>query len=157
MAQLIDLTGKRFGKLVAIRRFDTERKNVYWLCRCDCGNEKAVAGQDLRRGLTRTCGTCGKFKPFVLSFFEYRNMEFSAARRGIIWDLNRKQASRIVSNPCHYCGTESDPRGLGRVDNREGYVLSNVVSCCDRCSSARDAIGPEPFEEWIAQIRTSLR
>lgn len=27
-----------------------------WLCRCDCGREKAVAGPDLKRGHTKTCG-----------------------------------------------------------------------------------------------------
>ena len=27
-----------------------------WVCKCDCGNTKIICGNNLRRGLTRTCG-----------------------------------------------------------------------------------------------------
>lgn len=55
---LIDLTGKRFGKLVVIRRADTVSAagQPYWFVRCDCGTEKDVQGMSLRRGATRSCG-----------------------------------------------------------------------------------------------------
>jgi len=29
-----------------------------WQCRCECGREKVVAGTDLRRGKTVSCGVC---------------------------------------------------------------------------------------------------
>ena len=44
--------GERFSRLVAVE-FLGERK---WLCRCDCGNEAAVIGSNLRSGRTRSCG-----------------------------------------------------------------------------------------------------
>ena len=57
MGKLKDLTGQRFGKLVAIR---PTRKNkcrqVYWLCKCDCGNEVEVLGVSLTSGQTKSCG-----------------------------------------------------------------------------------------------------
>lgn len=36
-----DLTGQKFNKLTVIKfsHFD-KKKNSYWLCKCDCGNEK---------------------------------------------------------------------------------------------------------------------
>jgi hypothetical protein len=46
---VVDLTGQRFGRLVAIR--SVGRKfggNTYWLCRCDCGAEKEIRGSALR-------------------------------------------------------------------------------------------------------------
>lgn len=53
-----DLTGKRFGKLIAIKR--TERKSAkkgyYWLCKCDCGNYKEATVTHLNGGNTRSCG-----------------------------------------------------------------------------------------------------
>ena len=61
MAELIDLTGKRFGKLTvisknAVRRTKGGQRITTWLCQCDCGNTTIVDGQKLRRGHTTSCG-----------------------------------------------------------------------------------------------------
>jgi len=53
---MIDLTGQRFGRLSVIRRDDSRKNAAYWLCRCDCGNEKVVQGCHLRSGATVSCG-----------------------------------------------------------------------------------------------------
>lgn len=58
MSKMIDLTGQRFGRLIAIKR-STEsgtNKGVYWLCHCDCGKEKYIRGADLRDGSVKSCG-----------------------------------------------------------------------------------------------------
>ena len=61
MKNFIDMTGKRFGRLVVLEREFKERdKRVYWRCLCDCGNEKAVRGSDLRNGHTQSCGCLHK-------------------------------------------------------------------------------------------------
>jgi hypothetical protein len=53
----LDLTGERFGRLVAIKRAEP---NYYgrsrWFVRCDCGVEKVVAQSELRRGDLVSCG-----------------------------------------------------------------------------------------------------
>lgn len=52
-----NLTGKRFGKLVASKCVGKDRhNNAVWLCRCDCGREKTVASRSLVSGNTRSCG-----------------------------------------------------------------------------------------------------
>lgn len=48
----IDLTGKRFGKLTAIKYVGNDR----WLCKCDCGNETEVLSMNLRSAHTKSCG-----------------------------------------------------------------------------------------------------
>lgn len=60
-ARLIEMQGKRFGKLIVLERADnyiTPSGNVFsqWLCRCDCGETTVVNGTSLRRGLTKSCG-----------------------------------------------------------------------------------------------------
>lgn len=51
-----DITGKRFGRLVAIEPVGkTEVGNIIWRCQCDCGNKKDVSTKDLGRG-TFSCG-----------------------------------------------------------------------------------------------------
>jgi hypothetical protein len=56
VAAAIDLTGQRFGRLVAIRRHGTVNHGASWLCRCDCGCEHVVRAVSLRRGDTKSCG-----------------------------------------------------------------------------------------------------
>lgn len=62
MSALIDLTGRRFGRLFVLERAGTYvadggfHKSATWRCRCDCGRETVVMSQDLRRGTTRSCG-----------------------------------------------------------------------------------------------------
>lgn len=54
----IDITGQRFGKLVAIKR--SERVNAkgeyYWVCKCDCGNYTEANPRNLRHGSVSSCG-----------------------------------------------------------------------------------------------------
>ncbi|KKN91257.1 hypothetical protein LCGC14_0221250 [marine sediment metagenome] len=61
MPKLIDLTGKRFGRLVVICR---DKKNRFgtlcWLCLCDCGKEKIILCGSLKSGKTKSCGCLRK-------------------------------------------------------------------------------------------------
>jgi hypothetical protein len=56
-SNLKDLTGQRFGRLVVLKPSPrTVGKHHYWECRCDCGNTIMAIGNNLRRGVTRSCG-----------------------------------------------------------------------------------------------------
>ena len=56
-SNIIDLTGQRFGKLVALRPTE-ERKNgfVMWECKCDCGNTVLARSSTLKSGRKTSCG-----------------------------------------------------------------------------------------------------
>lgn len=54
---ILDLTGQRFGRLVAVERL--EARYAYWLCKCDCGQTKRVRLSHLRSGATTSCGCYG--------------------------------------------------------------------------------------------------
>lgn len=57
MPKLIDLTTRRFGRLIVIQRvFDNRYEKPVWLCKCDCGKEKIIYGNSLRMGATQSCG-----------------------------------------------------------------------------------------------------
>jgi hypothetical protein len=56
LGTLLDLTGRRFGRLVVLRRV-VHPGRTRWLCACDCGNETAVLTLNLHRDRgTRSCG-----------------------------------------------------------------------------------------------------
>lgn len=51
-----DISGQRFGRLVALRRIGPAPAGSYWECQCDCGKKKIVANGALRAGYTKSCG-----------------------------------------------------------------------------------------------------
>lgn len=54
-----DLTGRTFGQWTVLRREPhPTRSEVYWLCRCACGDEYQVRGTDLRSGRSTRCQLC---------------------------------------------------------------------------------------------------
>lgn len=55
---LADITGRRFGRLVALYPSGGRDKkgSVYWHCRCDCGSEVDVTENNLVYGSYRSCG-----------------------------------------------------------------------------------------------------
>ena len=50
-----DITGRRFGRLVAIEPIETVR-GTKWKCQCDCGNYTIAARENLIAGNTKSCG-----------------------------------------------------------------------------------------------------
>ena len=55
--QKADLTGQKFGKLVAL---SYNQQKAKWLCQCDCGNITFVSSSNLNSGGTQSCG-CSNF------------------------------------------------------------------------------------------------
>ena len=61
MKKIIDLTGQRFGNLVAISTVPHGNKphNAHWLCKCDCGAKLIVRSDNLKMGHSTRCSRCG--------------------------------------------------------------------------------------------------
>lgn len=86
-AGLIDLIGKRFGKLVVIKRaedysYESGGKTTtapQWLCGCDCGNIIVAQGGNLRSGNTTNCGCenrSSKNEAVISQFFTSNNIKY---------------------------------------------------------------------------------
>ena len=56
MPRIRDITGQRFGQLVAIEPVDKKSRSYRWRCLCDCGKQTIVQVRNLRSGNTRSCG-----------------------------------------------------------------------------------------------------
>ena len=79
--KLIDLTNKKFGRLMVIERdFEYQKRKgldkPHWRCRCDCGNIITVSGKSLRDGNTKSCGCLQKEKVSKLNFHNKINQRF---------------------------------------------------------------------------------
>lgn len=57
----IDITNKRFGKLIALKPTDERKRgSVVWECQCDCGNIHYATLTLLKEGKVQSCGCSRK-------------------------------------------------------------------------------------------------
>lgn len=164
MSAKIDLRDKRFGKLVVVGVDGAASSGgLRWLCRCDCGREKSILGDSLRKkNGTRSCGCLVAER--TREVFEerrrisgaygsgfrrlYNRYRFRAKYEKLPFCLSEEVVATISRRSCHYCGAlpaqimepDGTPwiyNGLDRVDNARGYVPENVVSCCRVCNEMK--------------------
>ena len=70
-----DLGGRKLGRLVIIAKTRSVKNGrSFWLCRCDCGNEKRIPSMTLRNGSARSCGCLSKE---MLSKNHYRRIDLT--------------------------------------------------------------------------------
>jgi hypothetical protein len=96
----MDLAGQTFGRLTVIERV-AHIPRPHWLCRCECGTERIVRADNLRRGLTRSCG-CFHREQWIASVSTHGHL-----RNGEVHPLYWTWASmhQRCRNPNHARGT----------------------------------------------------
>ena len=158
-AKKIDLTGQRFGRLLVIREAGRKNGRVAWLCRCECGNEIVVSGDNLRREHTQSCGCLSRElhtthgcaqKPW---YDTYNSMmkRCGHLEGGKECDLHRYRDRGITvcdlwqKSPLDFGDwllSHGWHRGLqiDRIDNSRGYSPDNcrVVTCKENNNNRRN-------------------
>lgn len=87
----VDLTGKRFGKLIALYS-KRENNRTWWLCKCNCGNEKWIEISHIYK--TRSCGCiCTNIIQKARIEFEKENMVEGTSIKGISRSINKNNVS----------------------------------------------------------------
>jgi hypothetical protein len=105
-----DLSGMRFGRLLATLRGKTDKGgNVFWHCLCDCGNSIEVKGARLKSEETRSCGC----------FQKQRVSEVNGSHRKTHSPEYRSWASMIArcENPKYHHFHRYGGRGIKICDN----------------------------------------
>lgn len=164
------MMGRRFGKLVVISHHSREQG---YLCQCDCGGQTIAKTHALKTGKHTSC-RCGLKAPRfsarqpesqAVKNYLYRNYRKAAARRGYEFGLDMETFCLLIGSNCHYCGAaphmtirsikahqEFKYNGVDRVDNCEGYSLSNCVSCCDICNTSKAELTLEQWTTWLERV-----
>lgn len=76
----IDITGQRFGKLVALYPIYSENKDKHtkWHCKCDCSNEGNFDLGNLRQGFSQSCGcVVSKQEEKIIKMLVQNNIPFT--------------------------------------------------------------------------------
>lgn len=146
----IDITGLRYGRLVAIYPFRLG-KVIKWVLRCDCGSETTATVGTLRCGNTTSCGCfraevtsarnkiafskgCGKLTGSHISDIRIgarsRNIDFNVSKE-YLWNLFLSQNGKCaLSGQDIHLGQryQKDDRtaSLDRINSSLGYLENNV-------------------------------
>jgi len=56
MPKKVDMIGKRYGRLVAVKETGKGHNGYRYLFACDCGNQKDISGAVVRSGKALSCG-----------------------------------------------------------------------------------------------------
>ena len=177
MGRLIDLTGKRFGRVVVMERSLDKAVRVKWLCRCDCGRKIAIEGGHLRSGLTSSCGCVQKEVAGVLHsvhgeshtrlYSIWRGMKARCKNpnepayqfyggRGITvcteWESYEPFANWARNNGY------SDELSIDRIDNNANYEQSNCrwANAITQANNTRKNVRVENSELTIAEYSRLL-
>lgn len=139
-ANLIDLTGQRFGMLVVIRKGNgrfTKGGNykATWICRCDCGNECEDDGEHLRTGHTTSCG-CIKHENKGSRFEDLTGMRFT--RLTVVKFLGQKDRNVRCRNWLCKCD-------CGNTIKAGAYVLKQGL--LKSCGCLKEEMKP-----WLGEI-----
>lgn len=139
-----DLTGKRFERLVVVRKDHEGKRGRYWFCQCDCGNTKIACGHDLMSGRTKSCGcfhadnaklpkkiTHGDTKTRIYREWSAMKRRCSPSYHGhhIYFDRNIRVCTEWEQyepfKQWAFAHGYSDDLTLDRIDNDKGYCPEN--------------------------------
>lgn len=118
---LKDETGKRYGKWKVLERTaNGTRRQVRWLCQCDCGNVGAVQGESLRCGDSTQCCECRNSA----------NTIDETGRRYGKWKVLRR-AKKNASNGGARWTCRCDCGNVKTVQG--GHLRSGATTQCSEC------------------------
>ena len=152
MGRKRELIGERFGKLVVLEESGkNKKKEILWLCQCDCGNKTLVPTYSLTSGNTKSCGCIkgchekhgaykgGKVERLYRVWLrmktrcsnpnvqEYRNYGGRGIRVCEEWSKSyasfREWALENGYNP----NAKQGECTIDRIDNNKGYCPENCV------------------------------
>ena len=170
----LDLIGKKFGRLEVLEEGIKQKTHQKYICQCDCGNMCEVIGHKLSEGRTQSCGCLSaelardrrQLPKGIASFNQlYSVYKNSAEKRNYDFNLNKDKFKELTTSNCFYCGQKPNStagnkslnglytyNGIDRVDNLKGYILGNVVPCCQDCNRMKGQLSVNEFKEKINKI-----
>lgn len=82
--------------------------------------------------------------------YKFSYYQTNAKIKGFTFNITLNEFSKLLSQPCHYCGGEG--YGLDRIDSSIGYLEGNIVPCCSMCNYMKRTYTEDEFIEQCVKI-----
>lgn len=146
-----DITGARFGRLVAVKWIGSEivekknnKRKSLWMCHCDCGKRRIIRSASLG-SKTVSCGCFSSEKTREFNIKTKTKVSYStfsavwqsykkgARDRSLAFELSKDQFLKITTSNCYYCNRE--PFAFRRTRTK-GKTPSYIYNGIDRVDSS---------------------
>ncbi len=148
MSRFIDLAGQKYNMLTAVRFLEVRNKNAYWECKCECGNLHIIAGSDLKRGNTKSCGCARKALQVSSKVKDITGNIYGRIKVIKFLRMEGKGRSSIYECLCE-CGNITE---VHRASLVRGYTLS--CGCYNR-DKQLSAHGVASFNNYLKGYKNS--
>lgn len=146
VASRYDLTGQRFGRLVAVEVVRKTDSGSFWLVRCDCGNKRNVRTSKLLNGEHVSCGCLRseKMKEWNASCrVHVVDGKKLCTRCGVTFPVKEFAASKKslngLSSHCRRCRNDYRLKQLyGISADEHAALLNRYENSCGACYSKKD-------------------
>lgn len=132
MANVIDLTGKSFGRLTVMSFDCVVDGNAKWNCSCACGALVTIHACSLKRGASKSCGC---LKNELTAKVNFIHGESDKTKEFRAWSNMLNRCSNVNCKEYHYYGG----RGI-TVCNRWRISYQNFLSDMGRAPSKKHSI-----------------
>jgi hypothetical protein len=93
-----NLIGKQFGRLTVVDLSEKmSGRKSYWVCKCECGNEKLVRSDSLKSGNVQSCG-CLKVEQNKVNLNQTKHGDTTRGNHKRLWQIWQGIKQR-TSNP----------------------------------------------------------
>jgi hypothetical protein len=107
-----NLTGLRFGMLVAVELIGKRNHSALWRCRCDCGTEKDIPSAALTCGRSKSCG-CSSIQMMKANLIKHGHWAGGkASSEYAAWEKARHRCH----NPRSHAFKDYGARGIAMCD-----------------------------------------
>ncbi|MCH5278235.1 MAG: hypothetical protein J1E60_00410 [Christensenellaceae bacterium] len=139
--ELVDLTGRIFGRLTVIGFAEWKDDIGYWRCQCECGNQTTVRHGNLLYGHTKSCG-CLQREVYQ------KNMQFVGGTSVRL--IERRMESTIKSNTSGHNGVYLNGNGMWTAQitfKGKTYYLGSYSDIQDAVKARKR--GEEMYERFL--------
>lgn len=132
---LVDISGHRFNRWLVLSRI----AGSLWMCRCDCGTEKAVSGSSLKLGTSPSCGCLSKervtkhgmegtaiYNTWAQMLARCNNPNSTSYKNYGAKGIKVCERWKDFRNFYADMGDKKEGMTIDRIDNESGYSPDNV-------------------------------
>lgn len=159
---------KKFGNIYIL-----DIKSARCTAKCDCGtvfiiNKNTISERtklNKHIACSHTCKTIIKERKNSAKKQLFKSYQRNAIKRGHEFNIPVEEFNKIIKLNCFYCNRKPSNQsdfldngeylkysGIDRVNNKKGYIASNIVPCCSVCNISKSRLSQKEWIEWIYAI-----